>query len=250
MLSGLLWLCPAKGTHHLPRGQLPSPPQGQGCAVSALRSPTHFHPAQPLILSHLAPALPLLVFPRVWELSCGWSQGARAGGVCVGVCTGAELGSVPSSPGAGRSFPFIPVAALPSFRDACFLGAVVLGRLVWGCQWILGGGIVLRVVAVGVQPHALGCWGGQWGWCLLGRRVKRCPPGMLGLRCFVLGSGKGLPVPLSTPVPWHHPAVGETEAWRAGQDLLEWDCIPRGGASYRSLGGGQRESPSPPTPPC
>lgn len=71
MLSGLLWLCPVKGTHHLPRGQLPSPPQGQGCAVSALCSPTHFHPAQPLILSHLAPALPLLVFPRVWELSCG-----------------------------------------------------------------------------------------------------------------------------------------------------------------------------------
>lgn len=85
------------------------------------------------------------------------------------------------------------------------------------------------MVAVGVQPHALGCWGGQWGWCLLRRRVKRCPLGMSGLRCFVVGSGKGLPVALSTPVPWHHPAVGETEAWRgwtgsAGVGLHSQGC--------------------------
>lgn len=59
--------------------------------------------------------------------------------------------------------------------------------------------------------------------------MKRCPLGMSGLRCFVVGSGKGLPVALSTPVPWHHPAVGETEAWRgwtgsAGVGLHSQGC--------------------------
>lgn len=46
---------------------------------------------------------------------------------------------MPSSPGAGRSFPFIPVAALPSFWDACFLGAVVLGGLFGGANGSGGG---------------------------------------------------------------------------------------------------------------
>lgn len=48
---------------------------------------------------------------------------------------------------------------------------------------------------------------------------KEVPPGILGLHCFVLGSGQDLPVP---PDAW---LLGKLRHGGAGQDLwdLKWD---------------------------
>lgn len=122
MLSGLLWLCPVKGTRHVPRGQFLSLPQGpgQGNAISALHSPTHSHPIQLLILSHLAPALPLLIFPRAWEPSCGLLQRSLGSEACSGVCAGGGLGSMLCSAGAGCLFPLHPCCSTLIFLRCLF----------------------------------------------------------------------------------------------------------------------------------
>lgn len=71
-------------------------------------------------------------------------------------------GLCPAALAHGVHCPSILVSVLPSFWDTCFLGAVVLGVVVWGGQWILVVvGFALSAVAVGVQPCALGCQGGQ-----------------------------------------------------------------------------------------
>lgn len=51
----------------------------------------------------------------------------------------------------GVHCPSIPIPAFPSFWDTCFLGAAVLGGLVWGSQWIL--------VCVWGCPQSGSCWG-------------------------------------------------------------------------------------------
>lgn len=112
-----------------------------------------------------------------------------------------------------------------------FLGAVVLGRLVWGSQWIAAVAVVPRVVAVEVQPYAFGCWVGQWGCWLLKKGVRSCPLGMFGLLCFVLGSRQGLLVPLGALVPWHHSTAGETEAQRNWTGSAGMGLLSRGAAS-------------------
>lgn len=202
-----------EGGTSCPQRTAPSPPQGQGCAVSALCSPTHY-PIQPMILSHRDPALPPLVFPRVWEPS----RGAGAEGERVRVCAWLLWCRM-----------FHLTCSTPLFWGCLLFGAVVLGRIAWGSQWMAGVGVVPRVVAVDVQPCASGCWVGQRGCCLLRKGVRSCPLGMLGLLCFVLSSRQGPLVPLGAPVPWHYSAAGETEAQRdwagpAGVGLHSQGC--------------------------
>ena len=145
--------------------------------------------------------------------------------------------------------PSIPVAVLPSFWDACFLGAVVLGELVWGCQCILAGGFC---------PQSGGCWGPApcpWvlgraaGLALAQERGEEVPPG--DVRAVALRPWQRQGSRQCFSVLTSHGTVqllGKLRHGGAGQDLLEWDCSHRGGASYGSLGVGQRESPLPLAP--
>jgi len=244
-LPGLLWPCPGKGTRHLPRGQLPPPPRGRGRAISALRSPTHFHPAWPLILSHLTPALPLLVFPRAREPSCGRLRRSQGWGVSKrGSVLEPSQGPCPAPLAQGVHCLSIPLAGLPSFWDASFFGGCGAGgALLWGVPVDPGcGGLSPERWLLGSSPVTLGAWGGQHGWCLLGGRGgEEVPPGDAGALSSAVGRVRRCP----SVLPSHGTVrlLGGLRRGGAGQDLLERDC------AYGSLGGGQRESPWPPTPP-
>lgn len=217
MLSGLLWLCPVKGTRHVPRGQFLSlpwgPGQGRG-AISALCSPTHFHPIQLLVFSHLAPALPLLMFPRAWEPSCGLLLRSLGSGACAGVCAGAGLGSMLCTAGAGCSFPLHRCGSTPIFLGCLFFVGCGDGGTCLGVSVNPGHGVLsLEWWLLGSDPVLLGAGEGRRaGWCLLGRGMRRCSPEIFGSDALSLAAGRVPTVPFGAPIPWHCWVAVEAEA--------------------------------------
>lgn len=194
MLSGLLWLCPVKRTRHVPRGWFLSLPlgPGQGHAISALRSPTHFHPIQLLILSHLAPALPLLIFPRAWEPSCGLLLRGLGSGACAGVCAGAGLGSMLCSAGAGCSSPVHPCCSTLIFLECLVFVGCGDGGTCLGVSVDPGHGVLsLEWWMLGSDPMLLGAGEGRRAdWFLFGRSVRRCPTEVFGSGALSLATGR------------------------------------------------------------
>lgn len=217
MLSGLLWLCPVKGTCHVPRGQFLSLPWGPGqCSISALStrtgtlyqcsSLTHSFPSHLVADTFpLAPALLLLLFPRAWEPSCGLLLRSLGSGACACVCAGAGLGSILCTAGAGCSLPLHPCCSTPIFLGCLVFAGCGNGGTCLGVSVDPGHGVFsLEWWLLGSDPVMLGAGEGRrTGWCLLGRWMRRCSPEMFGSDALSLAAGRVPTVPFGAPIPWH-----------------------------------------------